>query len=305
MPYPRCRTAPERGQDEVSEPAPETTTTPLRWAGEAAPPPTSPLVCLREAGGQRRLFVLRAGREVRCGRRKPVRGDTRPNHLVLRLLPCDAQRHPENWRATLAISSQHLQFVLAHDGLRLIDLGRNGTLLDGRPMQPRFPARLRAQFQIMLGGVLRLRGRIEAPDGSGPIAIDPDAPLPLTGPLAPDAALAGAPEACLLERVANTARDSYLLLYRRATIGKSGERSWRVSAPGVAARHAALLQHRGALLLAALAPEGRTVVNGRALAPGTFTALVPGMELEFGESRWVLEAARPADLAHLPDEPRT
>jgi hypothetical protein len=269
------------------------------------PPERAPLLTRFVLGtSTRRVFVLRAESEVRCGRKKPTKGEQAPNHLVLRLLPCRSkEQDPDNWNATMAISSTHLSFVTSHDGIRLLDSSRNGTLLNGKPLQKGTPGRVTDAFQIMVGGVLRLRGRLIRADGDDSVDIACGVRMPVEDVLPPDAALPGHVNACVLDRVANAADDTYVLLYRRAAIGSSPECAIRVEGEGVAPVHAHLLRHRETLLLAA-APgaESSTVVDGLPLERGITVPLLPGSSIQLGELTIGVAPSRPAELASTPED---
>ncbi|GIW71901.1 MAG: hypothetical protein KatS3mg102_1443 [Planctomycetota bacterium] len=262
-----------------------------------------PLLRVSFGDSLRRLFVHLAGGEVRCGRRKPARGEDAPNHLVLRLLPCRAPEiDPDNWHATLAISATHLCILAERDGPHVVDVSRNGTWLDGRPLERGAAAPLGAQFQLMLGGVLRLVGRVlRAPAGGACLRLEAQAPLPLPEPEPFDAALPGSCDAIALERVANETEDSYLLLYRRAAIGSAESCAIRLQAAGVQPEHAWLYRHRGTLLLGP-SEQGAaaTWVDGQLLEAGQALPVGPGSSIRLGEALLGLAAAEPAEMASLP-----
>jgi predicted component of type VI protein secretion system len=94
------------------------------------------------------------------------------NDVVLRI--------PNNDVLSARISRRHLEIVEQADGWVVIDRGRAGTLLNGKPLPPGAPCPLASGDRLVIAGVLTLevglagvvgspttRGEIDAPPAEG------------------------------------------------------------------------------------------------------------------------------------------
>lgn len=261
-------------------------------------------ICIAFGTRPRRIFVVAAGNTVNFGRKRTHHTDDMQNHVVLRRLPCRSQElDPENWKASMLISTTHWAFHHGEDTLTINDLSRNGTLVDDTPMPPGEGMELPADFTVAPAGTpIKLAGRcIREPVGIW--SFDSNVILPLAQAGSPDAAVFGPAHAISLKRLGNLEEDAYVLLYRSATIGSSPSCPVHIDLPSVGPVHARFLRHRGALLVCT-EPDGEhcTAVDGYELDADEAVFVHPDATLTLGDVELKLSAVSAGRMALLPTD---
>ncbi|MGH7202164.1 MAG: FHA domain-containing protein, partial [Planctomycetaceae bacterium] len=255
-------------------------------------------------GGPR--FLLLATHKASFGR------DRDPNHVVLRFLPRDTreekQRH-DPW--SRRISGTHFWLELQRDGLEVLDDSTNGTELEGEllsgdrehslsnsrlltsehahaglPLRLAVIRRKAADSICPFEMLLRLYSAAESfdrghtTDCPGEIYRDVlQASLPLRWRIAEDSRI----DALRLRRMGNLPEEQYVLLFRQALIGSSGDAPLCLDDPSIARLHARLVHLDDRFWLEHIATGGTTMVNDHRLGLREIVPLSAGMTLRFGD----------------------
>ncbi len=165
-----------------------------RPAREAALAGGRVLLGLRGAPDLRKLFVV-PGATLAFGRDPADRRRGLASDVLLRVLPCRGALHdPENFRRTTRVSRVHGRIDVAGARATVVDLSSRGTALDGRRLPKGRPTPLPDRFDLDLGNVVALSGRL------------------VTGP-------EGGVDAVVLRRTANVPEHAYVLLVRAVALG--------------------------------------------------------------------------------------
>ncbi len=264
---------------------------PLDWL-RPAPAPVVELVgrCLRKAAGDRptareaRDLVARVtvtgsaparvkliagnattfvfpGPLVRLGR-DPGGG------LVLRAFPRPGDTPALTRERSLDLSRHHATIHEAEGGLLLrLEPTAEGTKLDGESIERGRAVLLRDRFLLELSRAVVLRGTTFREDRR-------------PGERAP-------PGALRLERIGDGCDDTYVILFRGATIGSGPDDAIRVMGPGVVAKHARLALGARGLDLSSL---------GGSLTPAGELVLDRGTVVELGQARLSVSLAHDDDM---------
>jgi len=92
-------------------------------------------------------------------------------------------------------------------------------------------------------------------------------------------------DAVRVKRVNNLTEEEYIALFRQALIGNSNEAPIFLDDPTVERRHARIFHLADGFWLEHLAPHGTTLVNRQQITQRELVPLVPGTELQFGETK--------------------
>ena len=187
--------------------------------------------------------------------------------------PRDLEDEGDAMERSEAIGPQHGGLFLREADVAIRDEGYAATHLDGVQIPTHELVELPEAFQLDLGGVLGLRGRVFRHPGLSPRS-------PAFGVEAKH------PVECLtLERMGDGPGSRlYMLLVRQASLGSSDDAAIQINAPGVGALHALLYLQNESLWITQLGPDP-VAVDGVPLAPQTTVSLSLGSEVYLGTVR--------------------
>lgn len=187
--------------------------------------------------------------------------------------PRDLEDEGDAMERSEAIGPQHGAFVLRESDLAIRDEGYAPTHLNGTQIPAQELVEVPEEFQLDLGGVLGLRGRVFRHPGLAPRA-------PAFG------VEASHPVECMSMERMGDGPDSrlYLVLVRQAALGSSDDAAIRIDAPGVGALHALLYLQHESLWITQLGQDP-VAVDGVPLAPQTTVPLKLGSEVYLGTAR--------------------
>jgi pSer/pThr/pTyr-binding forkhead associated (FHA) protein len=187
--------------------------------------------------------------------------------------PRDLEDEGDAMERSEAIGPQHGGLLVREAGVAVRDEGYASTLLDGAQIPTHEQVELPEEFQLELGGVLGLRGRVFRHPGLPPrppaFGVEHNHPV----------------ECLTLERMGD-GPDSrlYMVLVRQAALGSSDDAAIQIDAPGVGALHALLYLQNESLWITQLGPDP-VAVDGVPLAPQTTVSLSLGSEVYLGTVR--------------------
>lgn len=270
----------------------ESTTTIQRRYAPGHAPPAQPLraisLCVAQGESERRIHLL-SGTEIKLGRQRPPRLD---NDVVIRPYP-PRKKLPGSTDKLVAqlISQHHFTLTLTGDGLRLVpsasSIKKENTRVDEEVVRAE-GCLLSAskRWTVNFGGAMSLAVLpFEIPGGKAR-RTDPYEDLMQTMPEAWKlAARAGLNCVRLVREDELRNLESYLLVFRTATIGSARGNPIQITDAGLSEVHAAIHHFDGCFWIEQLCPECPIKVGPTRLARGMLAPLVPGTPLEIAAAR--------------------
>lgn len=238
------------------------------YGSGAGPLPIPELFALDlSVGGDKAEVVVASKAEVTFGSFAGI------NDFETVCFPRDLEDEGDAMERSEAIGPQHGSLFVRERDIAVCDEGYAATLLDGVQVPSQELIELPEEFQLELGGVLGLRGRLFRHPGLPPRA--PAFGVEHNHPV----------ECLTLERMGDGPESRlYMVLVRQAALGSSDDAAIRIEAPGVGALHALLYLQNESLWITQLGPDP-VAVDGVPLAPQTTVSLGLGSEVYLGTVR--------------------
>lgn len=256
--------------------------------GVSGPPsPVKALsLCMASGGAERRIHLL-SGAEIKLGRQRPPKA---ANDIVMRPYPLSATNSADQPLIQF-LKREHLKLVLRESGLHVVPYMNEVTWVNDQPVGTEGMLLSAAQrWTLNLSGVLKLAALPYSYRRRASRSLDPYLGLMKNVPLAWRLAdRAGVMCVRLIREDDLRNLESYLAVFRSATIGTAMGNPIQLTEPGISEVHAAIHHFDGCFWIERICPQCPVTVGWARLARGTLAPLVPGTPLEIGQTTMQVE----------------